>query len=115
MAEEGKKILGIHLGLLLAEVICASAFYVELHRALGGNTLSWAYVVEWPVLGVYGAHVWRRLLAERRGFPTRELPIDQGEDSSLEEYNAYLARLHSTPSKSGQPPTSSDGDSSSRP
>ena len=43
----------INLGLFLAELICIPAFVFELDRALGGNTLSWAYVFEWPLLGGY--------------------------------------------------------------
>lgn len=113
MQEESKKFLGIHLGLVLAELICASALYVELRRALGGNSLSWAYVVEWPVLGGYGVYVWRRLIKERRGLPDRELTVDQDEDSSLDQYNDYLARLHSRPSASSDTPPPPDGDSTS--
>lgn len=30
----------------------------QLHRALGGNTLSWAYTFEWPVFAVFGVVFW---------------------------------------------------------
>ena len=39
-----KGIRRIHLGLVLAELICIPAFVFELMRAVGGNELSWAYV-----------------------------------------------------------------------
>ncbi len=42
-----------------AEAICVSAFIVEISRALSGNILSWAYVVEWPILGAYAIYMWR--------------------------------------------------------
>ncbi len=92
-----KKVLGIHGGLLLAEAICVSAFIFELRRALGGNELSWAYVFEWPVLGLYGVYVWKKLLQEEReGGPnsSRELPVDQQEETARAAYNDYLRRMH---------------------
>ena len=42
--------------------LCAAAFYVELHRAIGGNGLSWAYVFEWPLLGVFSVYMWWKFL-----------------------------------------------------
>ncbi len=52
---------------MLAVVLCGSGFCVELWRALGGNALSWAYTVEWPLLLGYGVYMWRRLVAEEKG------------------------------------------------
>ncbi|MDE3007774.1 MAG: hypothetical protein KGJ10_02885 [Acidobacteriota bacterium] len=97
MKSQTKKILGIHVGLTLAELICTSAFIVELRRAIGGNDLSWAYVVEWPILGLYGVYVWRKLLIEeldeRHG--STENPVeDVGVEASRAAFNAYLARVH---------------------
>ena len=86
------------MGLLLAEVICVSAFVVELRRALGGNQLSWAYVFEWPVLGLYGVYVWRKLLQEERGITSLRTPIIPDEDAVRDArttYNDYLRRVHS--------------------
>ena len=54
------------LGLALAVVLCSSAFVIEVLRALGGNTLSWAYVFEWPILLAYGVYMWQRLVREER-------------------------------------------------
>jgi hypothetical protein len=36
----------------------------QVHRALGGNDLSWAYVFEWPFFAGYAIYMWWRLLHE---------------------------------------------------
>jgi hypothetical protein len=36
----------------------------QLHRALSGNELSWAYTFEWPLFAVAGAYFWLRTLRE---------------------------------------------------
>ena len=100
MRRETKNPLVIHLGLVLAEIICVSAFYVELRRALGGNSLSWAYVFEWPIFAAYGVYVWKKLLSdERRDRDTAEPASEQpraepADDDALGAYNDYLRRVH---------------------
>jgi hypothetical protein len=87
-----KKPLSIHLALLVAEVICVSAFILELSRALSGNTLSWAYVFEWPILGGYALYMWRKLLND-----DDVRPLDQSssaDDQALAAFNDYLSRVH---------------------
>ena len=42
MKEKKDATVRIHVGLVLAEVICWSAFIFEVKRAIAGNTLSWA-------------------------------------------------------------------------
>lgn len=104
--EESKKILGIHAGLLLAEVICVSAFIFELRRATGGNDLSWAYVFEWPILGLYGVYVWRKLLHEAHdgvGIIDAKHPINQEEELARDRYNDYLRRIHDARGDSDTP------------
>ena len=88
-----KKPLSVHLGLVIAEAICISAFVLEISRALSGNTLSWAYVFEWPILGGYAVFMWRKLLHDDQ--PTTPLFDDDAyEDARLAAYNDYLARVH---------------------
>ena len=41
----------------------------QLHRALGGNELSWAYVFEWPLFAGYAVYMWWRLVHERPAAP----------------------------------------------
>ncbi len=99
-----KKILGIHAGLTLAELLCASAFIVEIRRAMGGNALSWAYVFEWPILGLYGVYVWRKLLAEERGERhgiAANPVVDPDVEASRAAYNAYLTRVHESQAPTG--------------
>lgn len=102
MVSQTKKPLSLHLGLALAEIICGTAFTVELMRALNGNLLSWAYVFEWPILGTYAVYMWHKLLYEDDVRPTAVTTSD--EDAALEEFNAYLAQVHD-----GCTPDSTDG------
>ncbi len=98
-----------------------AAGYWQLTRALGGNTLSWAYVFEWPIFAGYLVHVWWRLLHDQ---PTAAPPVvvaagagapapappstvapgsgegseeesggAEEEDEELAAYNRYLAAL----------------------
>ena len=97
MATGGSKrrVLWIHFGLVLATAICVSAFVVELWRAAGGNALSWAYVFEWPLLLGYAVFLWRRLLAEERGEPSRRVAASTPQEAAaLEAWNQHLAALH---------------------
>ena len=93
---ENKEIWRIHAGLVLAEAICVPAFFIEIVRALGGNTLSWAYVFEWPILGTYAVYMWRRLLLDARGVPRRVRPTrdEKVDEEKLAEWNRYLDSVH---------------------
>ena len=83
----------------------------QVTRALGGNSLSWAYAFEWPLFAVYLVYMWRRLSRERAphdstaadtgadascagehpdGDPS---PAEAEEDEELAAYNRYLASL----------------------
>jgi hypothetical protein len=93
----------------------------QLHRALAGNGLSWAYTFEWPVFAVMGVVFWAKTIrdelnppdpaaeAEQVPLPAGAYPTASGrtgepaaadgppatmEDAELAAYNAYLARLH---------------------
>ena len=88
----------IHFGLVLAELICIPAFFFEISRALAGNHLSWAYVFEWPFLGIYAIYMWRKMLREERGETAKKQvtgsPIELDDDPELAAWNAYLAKVH---------------------
>lgn len=95
MEDDPKRILGIHFGLLLAEAICISAFLIEIHRALVGNTLSWAYVFEWPIFAMYAVYLWRKLLHDERHASESSLaPMSESDDHALSAYNEYLDKVH---------------------
>jgi len=91
----------------------------QLHRALAGNGLSWAYTFEWPLFAGFIVVFWAKtirdefrikrgggqVLAEAGaaaaadlpdGFGTRQVeePADDAGDEELTRYNAYLARLN---------------------
>jgi hypothetical protein len=95
----------------------------QLHRALAGNALSWAYTFEWPLFSGFAVVFWaktirdefrirrgelpdpRAIAAEAQRLPvgvtgTEQVrvvqagPADGDEDEELSAYNAYLARLN---------------------
>lgn len=90
--------LWIHIGLFLAGLICIPAFFFELYRALSGNTLSWAYVFEWPLLFGYAIYMWRQMLRQERGEVPAKVSKKQrdnaSDDEALARWNDYLAKVH---------------------
>jgi hypothetical protein len=91
----------------------------QLHRALGGNGLSWAYTFEWPLFACFAVVFWAKTIKDefriKRAQATGSAPaeVDQDdlpvpvrmvqastaapeddEDPELSAYNAYLARLN---------------------
>ena len=91
----------------------------QLHRALSGNGLSWAYTFEWPLFACFAVVFWAKTIKDefriKRGgatesaesaasldhLPMSATPIQvsagapgEDEDAELSAYNAYLARLH---------------------
>ena len=93
VADKRESVTTIHVGLVLAEAICISAFGFELSRALSGNTLSWAYVFEWPILGVYAVYMWHRLLRDARG-ESKPVEGPTEDDPQLDAWNRYLEEVH---------------------
>jgi hypothetical protein len=91
----------------------------QLHRALGGNGLSWAYTFEWPLFACFAVVFWAKTIKDefriKRATATGSAPADvdqddlpvtvrmvqartaapeDDEDPELSAYNAYLARLN---------------------
>ena len=93
----------------------------QLHRALSGNGLSWAYTFEWPLFAVFAVVFWAKTIKDevriKRGqlagsaepaADEDDLPVSvravqasvispehgEDEDEELSAYNAYLARLN---------------------
>ena len=58
----GREALKTHVIVVLGLAFCTVAFWFELGRALRGNALSWAYVFEWPLLGIFAIYMWWKLL-----------------------------------------------------
>jgi len=97
--------LRLHLALLIVVPACMALCIWQLDRALAGNTLSWAYVFEWPLFAGYAVYMWWRFVHEapdeppaapaRGGAapqPTQPKTASQ-DDPELAAYNAYLAQL----------------------
>jgi hypothetical protein len=103
----------------------------QLHRALIGNGLSWAYTFEWPLFAGFAVVFWARTIRDelriKRGgvtdspdadpnrhadLPARiagvrsvqASPADPAddEDEELTAYNAYLARLNAEVKRHGR-------------
>ena len=77
----------------------------QLHRALTGNGLSWAYTIEWPLFALYAVVLWWKLLHEddERGRRPRKPRAEEDlkrERSELDAYNAYLASLNDSDDRS---------------
>jgi hypothetical protein len=101
---------------------CAALCWWQVTRALSGNTLSWAYVFEWPIFGGYAVFMWWKLIHDHRPEaqtigddpPTDALtstdvltgsPGDapgtgpdsaDEDDEELASYNRYLAALNAS-------------------
>jgi hypothetical protein len=45
----------------------------QLHRALSGNELSWAYTFEWPLFTIFGIYFWAKTVRDemRTGLQTQ--------------------------------------------
>jgi len=86
----------------------------QITRAVDGNTLSWAYVFEWPIFAGYAVYMWWRFVHESAdGAPPASADHAAGgrsepdagpgraphreeeeeEDADLAAYNRYLAQL----------------------
>jgi len=63
----GADALRLHLTLAVGLAICIGAFIIEVIRALDGNTLSWAYVFEWPIFAAFAIYMWWNLLHGQDG------------------------------------------------
>jgi DNA-binding transcriptional regulator of glucitol operon len=107
--------IGLHFALVLWLVLCALAAWWQVGRAIQGNSLSYLYAVEWPVIGVMGILGWWNLLHLDKVSESKELARREHEakmraeaqaaraaapeDPSLAAYNDHLARLASEPKK----------------
>jgi hypothetical protein len=102
----GRAALRLHLMLAGGLTLCAGAFSIEVLRALGGNTLSWLYVFEWPFFACFGIYMWRNLLNGGDTDPTSSQDAamatipgvtattpDAEQDEALAAWNRYLGEM----------------------
>ena len=106
MRLEGRSARRLHLTAALGISLCLVALVVETWRAVDGNGLSWVYVIEWPVLGGFGAYMWWRIYhgydrlprassqEQRGGTPSPVVsPAETAANERLDAWQAYLAQL----------------------
>jgi hypothetical protein len=74
----------------------------QLHRAEGGNALSWAYTFEWPLFAIFGVYFWVKSLRDElrtraTSGPTGDSTATGEEAPSAEDTaaaaDAYVERL----------------------
>ncbi len=84
----------LHALALVGVLLCTAAFWFELHRAEGGNELSWAYVFEWPLLAVFVVYMWWKFLhPEDSATPREESGERRTRDVAPEASAQYDAML----------------------
>ncbi len=59
-----RRALKLHVVILIVVPAFLALCLWQLSRALGGNTLSWAYVFEWPLFAAYAVYMWWRFVHE---------------------------------------------------
>jgi hypothetical protein len=80
----GAEAFRAHLTLVFGLALCAVAFWFELGRAERGNELSWAYVFEWPLLGIFAVYMWWNVLDPSRQEKVREKKVEKGKQIAPE-------------------------------
>ena len=114
-----RRAIKLHVVILILVPSFLALCFWQINRALGGNSLSWAYVFEWPLFAGYAVYMWWRFVHEGSevGSPPGAACTDSGgptastaasaaaprdhtrddkeekEDAELAAYNDYLAQL----------------------
>jgi hypothetical protein len=78
----------------------------QLHRALSGNELSWAYTFEWPLFAIFAVYFWVKSLRDelRLAHGADEDQTGNGAESSAATLTAdeYVAHLKAEVSGHGR-------------
>jgi len=95
-----------HATLAVGLALCGVAFWFELHRALSGNGLSWAYVFEWPLFAAFAVYMWWNVLHGGRavGRPRRAGPgpaVDPRYAGMLQAWEAHQRELRASQADPG--------------
>ncbi len=111
-----RRAIRLHVVILIVVPAFLALCLWQVSRALGGNSLSWAYVFEWPLFAAYAVYMWWRFVHEappegspgdtaaadsggktaaagRERASAAETPEEMREDADLAAYNDYLAQL----------------------
>jgi hypothetical protein len=91
----GPERVKLHLTLTVGIALCIAGFIFEVSRALGGNSLSWAYVFEWPLFAVFAVYMWWNLLhGNSRGQrPSRRPEVAPEHVEMLKAWNEHLRQM----------------------
>jgi DNA-binding transcriptional regulator of glucitol operon len=103
--------LKLHAVILIVVPAFMALCVWQIYRAVDGNSLSWAYVFEWPLFAGYAIYMWWRFVHEKpesanaaasenghadaAAQPPANPPAakETQEAAELAAYNEYLARL----------------------
>ena len=104
-----RRALKLHAVILIVVPSFMALCVWQISRAVGGNSLSWAYVFEWPLFAGYAVYMWWRILHEVPDTPApapaaaadehtppatpRQTARREEEDTELAAYNEYLGEL----------------------
>lgn len=113
-----RRAVALHVTVVVVVPAFVALFWWQVQRVRAGNTLSWAYVFEWPFFTGYAVWLWWRLVHEQPGTEPRRRGADgdgkgppadgsaptngaapgegaapSAEDEELAAYNRYLAEL----------------------
>lgn len=98
-----RRAVGLHVTIIVLFPTFLLLGWWQLHRALSGNGLSWAYTFEWPFFACYSVVLWWKLVHEQPAFshlakpkakqPARSLEREAKEEQERAAYNAYLESL----------------------
>jgi len=112
-----RRALALHLAVILWVAVAATAGWWQVGRAVQGNSLSFLYSIEWPVIAVLGVLGWFALLNMEKVTATQEkdrveyeasmraqaraarAATVEEEDPALAAYNDHLANLSHVPKK----------------
>ncbi len=120
-----RRAVGLHATVVVVVPAFVALFWWQVQRVREGNTLSWAYVFEWPFFTGYAIYLWWRLVHDqpglydegaevadrggREGPGTPKDPEGPGgrveaieEDEELAAYNRYLAELAAHDAEQGR-------------
>ena len=101
----------LHCTVIVVTSLCLAAAWWQIGRARGGNDVSFAYALQWPLFAVIAVVYWWHLIHDdkpeeirarrtaRTAAPGDEAPVAlpprriEDEDEKLRKYNDYLQEL----------------------
>ncbi|MDG4767373.1 hypothetical protein O7632_25255 [Solwaraspora sp. WMMD406] len=101
-----------HVGAVTLVVSFLALGWWQISRAAAGNTLSWAYAVEWPVFAAFVVFIWvremRQALRGAGGRPATATTSPDGDPASPDSETTSPATNSSGPEGGGSVPERTD-------